>query len=104
MKILQTGDRVLHRLHPEWGAGIILRNRWPGVLVRFEMSHNMGRGLWSDEWICAPGHLEFIGELTEVQLHEMQEQFTVLRELKKQKERVETYEKMDIGNMGSSDG
>lgn len=100
MKTLQTGDRVLHRLHPEWGVGVVLGEQYPGILVRFERSHRMGVRLWSDEWICAPGHLEFIGELTEVQLYERQEQFTVLREMKKQKERAIVYEKMDIGNMG----
>jgi hypothetical protein len=100
MKTLQTGDRVLHKLHPEWGVGVVLGEQYPGILVRFERSHRMGVRLWSDEWICAPGHLEFIGELTEVQLYERQEQFTVLREMKKQKERETVYEKMDFGDMG----
>lgn len=91
---------MVHRLHPEWGVGVVLRKRGPGMLVRFERSHTTDGQHWTDEYICGQGHLYPVGELTEVQLHDLQEGLNVLRTLKKTEERGRVYEKMDTDTVG----
>lgn len=80
---MTKGERVLHRLHPDWGVGVVLREKWPGWLVRFEVSHTFDGAVWADTWICSPGHLEPVGEMNEIQLHNVAEAMTAIRKLRK---------------------
>ena len=83
---MTKGERVLHKLHPEWGVGIVVREKWPGWLVRFEISHTADGEIWSDTWICARGHLEPVGEMNEIQLHNTAEALHAIRKLRKGKQ------------------
>lgn len=86
MNTFPKGDRVLHRLHPEWGVGVVLRKQKIGIKVRFENSHYTDDGGWADEWICAPGHLETVGDMSETQIHDLQEQCKLILKIRKVKE------------------
>ena len=82
---MTKGDKVLHKLHPEWGVGIVVRERWPGWLVQFEKSHTMDGEMWSDMWICSTGHLMLVGEMDETTLHNTTEALNAIRKLRKGK-------------------
>lgn len=80
---MTKGERVLHRLHPDWGVGVVLREKWPGWLVRFEVSHTFDGVVWADTWICSPGHLDPAGDLSEIQLHNAVEALKAIRKMGK---------------------